>query len=150
KAMAKELAVPVVALCQLNREPEGRTDNRPRLADLRESGSLEMDADVVVLMSRAAREPNVIELSIAKNRNGPVGDVKLVYCAQWTRFENYASGLPPFGGREVIVPLPHDQRADFVGAAQSGRGLPDERPVVDDFAGVMEGVQRPVGADARD
>jgi replicative DNA helicase len=96
KALAKELAVPVVAMCQLNRSPEDRAGGRPRLSDLRESGSLEMDADVVVLMHRPEKEQDVIELSIAKNRNGPVGEVKLVYRPQWTRFENYALD-PPFG-----------------------------------------------------
>ena len=94
KAMAKELAVPVVAACQLNRSPEGRADKEPRLSDLRESGSLEMDADVVILMSRSEQERNVIELIVAKNRNGPTGKVKLHYRPQWTRFENYAAGVP--------------------------------------------------------
>src|SRR5207244_2403610 len=97
KAMAKELHVPVVALCQLNRAPEGRADGKPKLSDLRESGSLEMDADSVVLMSRPEDEKNVVELNVAKNRNGPVGEVKLTYRPQWTRFENYAEGVP-FGG----------------------------------------------------
>jgi replicative DNA helicase len=96
KAMAKELAVPVVAMCQLNREPENRADGKPQLSDLRESGSLEMDADCVVLMSRAAQEKNVIVLDVAKNRNGPTGEVRLTYLPKWTRFENYVG--PPLGG----------------------------------------------------
>jgi replicative DNA helicase len=94
KAMAKDLEVPVIAACQLNRSPEGRADKEPRLSDLRESGSLEMDADVVVLLSRSEHERNVIELDLAKNRNGPTGRVKLLYRPQWTRFENYAAGVP--------------------------------------------------------
>jgi replicative DNA helicase len=95
KGMAKDLAVPVVCMAQLNRAPEDRTDKRPRLSDLRESGNLEMDADVVMLMHCPADEPNVIELNVAKNRNGPTGTIRLTYLPQWTRFENYAGGLPP-------------------------------------------------------
>jgi replicative DNA helicase len=94
KAMAKDLAVPVVAMCQLNRDPEGRGDGKPKLSDLRESGSLEMDADCVVLLSRVRDERNVVELDVAKNRNGPTGEVKLVYQRIYTRFEDYASGIP--------------------------------------------------------
>jgi replicative DNA helicase len=94
KAMAKELAVPVVAMCQLNRASEDRTGKRPRLSDLRESGSLEMDADVVVLMHRSDGNDNVIELNVAKNRNGPTGDVKLTYLPEFTRFENFAADRP--------------------------------------------------------
>ena len=93
KATAKELNVPIVAACQLNRASEDRTDKRPRLSDLRESGSLEMDADVVVLLHRSQEERNVIELDLSKNRSGPVGVVKLLYQPQWTRFENYF-GMP--------------------------------------------------------
>jgi replicative DNA helicase len=94
KAMAKELAVPVVCMAQLNRASEDRTDKRPRLADLRESGSLEMDADVVVLMHRPDPDQCLIELDVAKNRNGPTGVVKLTFFPQRTRFENHAD-LPP-------------------------------------------------------
>jgi replicative DNA helicase len=95
KGMAKDLGVPVVCMAQLNRGPEDRTDKRPRLSDLRESGNLEMDADVVMLMHRPAVEPNVIELHVAKNRNGPTGIIRLTYLPQWTRLENYCGGLPP-------------------------------------------------------
>lgn len=75
KALARELEVPVLALAQLNREVEGRQDKKPRLSDLRESGQVEQDADVVVLMHRADEEgPKVaLELNVAKQRNGPVG-----------------------------------------------------------------------------
>jgi replicative DNA helicase len=97
KALAKELSVPVVAMCQLNRSPEARAENEPRLSDLRESGSLEMDADCVALLSRSEQEHGVVRLNVAKNRNGPTGEVKLVYQPQFTRFENYACGLPPSG-----------------------------------------------------
>jgi replicative DNA helicase len=94
KAMAKELAVPVVALCQLNRASEDRAGGRPRLADLRESGSLEMDADTVILMHRPEENSSVIELDVAKQRNGPRGTVRLGYLPQWTRFEDYDASHP--------------------------------------------------------
>jgi replicative DNA helicase len=94
KGLARELNVPVVALCQVNRGPEDRADRRPRLSDLRESGSLEMDADTVILLHRPQEEPGCIELDIAKQRNGPVGVERLAYLPQWTRFEDYAAGLP--------------------------------------------------------
>ena len=98
KAMAKELGLPVVVLCQLNRESE-KEKRAPRLSDLRESGSIEQDADVVLLLSKPkdARDeqeaPDQLavkrELIIAKNRNGPIGDVALTFNKRLTRFENY-------------------------------------------------------------
>lgn len=102
KALAKELNVPVVAMAQLNRNPEDRGNNRPRMGDLRESGAIEQDADVVALLHResyykqgddpAAAEDNSAELIIAKQRNGPVGTVQLLFSRHWTRFENYRPG----------------------------------------------------------
>lgn len=95
KAMAKELNVPVVALSQLSRQPESRPDKRPQLSDLRESGAIEQDADLVLLLYRAkfyAREGDeandTAEVIIAKQRNGPLGVVKLTFLDECMRFEN--------------------------------------------------------------
>ncbi|MBP1634283.1 MAG: dnaC 2 [Acidobacteria bacterium] len=96
KGLAKELSVPVVTLSQLSRAPEGRSDHRPQLSDLRESGALEQDADVVFLIYREDlynKEPgeneNVAEIIVGKQRNGPTGTVKLAFIRERTRFENY-------------------------------------------------------------
>jgi replicative DNA helicase len=95
KAMARELKVPVIALAQLNREVEKRTDHRPMLADLRESGSIEQDADVVMLLHRAGYYKDALKdndtdalVIIAKQRTGPVGDVQLTWRKEYTRFDN--------------------------------------------------------------
>jgi replicative DNA helicase len=100
KALAKELDVPLVCMAQLNRGPEGRQDKEPRLADLRESGSLEMDADTVLLLHRpedkeGVVKEGVVEVNVAKQRNGPVGKVTLAFLPQYTRFEDHAAGFPP-------------------------------------------------------
>ncbi len=97
KFLARELEIPVVALAQVNRASEDRQDHRPRLADLRESGSIEQDADTVMLLHRPDRyEPGqhegMIEVIIGKQRNGPTGEVTLAYLKQYMRFENYAVG----------------------------------------------------------
>jgi len=107
KFLAKELKIPVLACAQLNRSSEDRTGNRPRLADLRESGSIEQDADTVMLLHRpemyrtSSDEPVVdegtVEVIVAKQRNGPIGDVKLAYIKQFMRFENFAIGAPFHG-----------------------------------------------------
>ncbi len=97
KSLARELNAPVVVLSQLNRSPEGREGHRPRMSDLRESGSIEQDADVVMLLHREdyyhrgedGYEPdNTAEVIIAKQRNGPTGTIKLTFREKCTRFEN--------------------------------------------------------------
>jgi replicative DNA helicase len=99
KGLAKELQIPVVALAQVNRASEDRQDHRPRLADLRESGSIEADADTVMMLHRPDRyEPGqhegIIEVIIAKQRNGPTGEITLAYRKEFMRYEDYAPGTP--------------------------------------------------------
>jgi len=96
KALARELHVPIVAISQLSRAVEARTDHRPQLSDLRESGAIEQDADVVVLLLReeyynpSPENQGMAEVMIAKQRNGPVGSLKLAFIKEYTRFENIA------------------------------------------------------------
>jgi replicative DNA helicase len=105
KAVARELDIPVVALSQLNRMSEGRDGHRPRMSDLRESGSIEQDADVVMLLHREdyyrMSEPdfmpdNIAEVIIAKQRNGPTGTVKLTFDNKTTTFRNLAAQIDTF------------------------------------------------------
>src|SRR5213596_2845725 len=103
KALAKELNVPVVALSQLSRAIEARGDNTPRLSDLRESGALEQDADVIMFLHRPSlytKDPpeKTAEVHIGKQRNGPTGKIEVSFLAQYARFENLASfdRQPPF------------------------------------------------------
>ncbi len=128
KALARELKLPVICLSQLNRGPESRDQNRPRLSDLRESGSLEQDADVVLLLHREEyyhigddewlnENPDkrgVAEIIIAKQRNGPTGTVNLTWDAHTTRFKNYA-------GRGGSAP---GWATDQGGHGESARGTP--------------------------
>jgi replicative DNA helicase len=95
KLTARELALPVICLCQVNRTSEDRGDGRPRLADLRESGTWEQDADTVLILFRPRNavgqpEDNIIGVDVAKQRNGPVGEIILTYLKHYGRFENYA------------------------------------------------------------
>src|SRR5712692_7856140 len=100
KGLAKELNVPIVVLSQLSRAPEARSDHRPQLSDLRESGALEQDADVVLFIYREdlyvdrtqppAENQGIAELIVGKQRNGPTGVVRLAFIREFTRFENLA------------------------------------------------------------
>ena len=94
KSVAKEMECPVVALSQLSRAPELRSDHRPILSDLRESGAIEQDADVVMFLYRDeyyhedSEKKNIGELIIAKHRNGPTGNIELVWKGEYTKFLN--------------------------------------------------------------
>jgi replicative DNA helicase len=98
KFLARELSIPVIALAQVNRASEDRQDHKPRLADLRESGSIEQDADTCMMLHRpgkfdGSQEDNILEVIIAKQRNGPTGEVTLTYLKQFMRYENYIADV---------------------------------------------------------
>jgi replicative DNA helicase len=95
KSIARELKIPVIAISQLSRAPEARPDKRPILSDLRESGSIEQDADIVMFLYRddyynreKSEKPGIAEIIVAKHRNGPTGVVELMFRKELTRFEN--------------------------------------------------------------
>jgi replicative DNA helicase len=95
KLLARELNIPVVCMAQLNREVEGRTDHKPRLADLRESGAIEQDADVVMFLHRPdyyaeTDRPGQVDIHVAKNRNGPTGMATVYFRREFARFYNFA------------------------------------------------------------
>jgi replicative DNA helicase len=98
KLLAKELEVPIIALSQLNRGPEQRSDKRPMLSDLRESGSLEQDADMVVLLhredvyERESTRPGEADLIVAKHRNGPTRTVTVAFHGHYSRFADMVAG----------------------------------------------------------
>ena len=96
KAIARELSVPIIALSQLSRKVEDRADHKPQLSDLRESGAIEQDADVVMFIDRERSEnedANKATIIIAKQRNGPIGDVNLMWLPKYTQFKDMDRSL---------------------------------------------------------
>jgi replicative DNA helicase len=98
KFLARDLLVPVIALAQVNRASEDRQDHKPRLSDLRESGSIEQDADTCMMLHRpgkfdGAQDDNILEIIIAKQRNGPTGEITLTWRKEYNRYENYIADV---------------------------------------------------------
>jgi replicative DNA helicase len=103
KFLARELNIPVIALAQVNRASEDRQDHKPRLSDLRESGSIEQDADTCMMLHRPGKfdgtqDDNVLEIIVAKQRNGPTGEITLTWMKEYNRYENYIADAGMGGG----------------------------------------------------
>ena len=109
KAMAKELDIPVIAISQLNRKVEDRPDQRPKLSDLRDSGAIEQDADVIIFIYREEQvdkdtdKKGIAEVQVAKQRNGPTGSIRLAFRSEYTRFENYIDDPMQIDVSSVVV-----------------------------------------------
>ena len=151
KAMARELKVPVLALSQLNRAAEQREGHRPRMSDLRESGAIEQDADVVMMLHREEyyhqstpdwldhnpEKRGLAELILAKQRNGPTGTVRLTWDNRLTRFKNHTGQTGPGGTYEAKPigesqpPLGNFSPGRATGPVENHRdgGGPDDLPI---------------------
>jgi len=107
KALARELNVPLIAISQLSRAVEQRSDHKPQLSDLRESGAIEQDADVVMLIVReevynpTEENKGVADLIVAKQRNGPIGGMKLAFLGEYTRFDNMTTRSEEFADADM-------------------------------------------------